>query len=282
MTTPAFMRLAKLSGSGKLLPAARHNLREIQAEWGAGGSINPARIELNFVLAGPKVASEVKRLADVRIAEAGLGKLRKDAVRTVEFVFSLPVGSTLDVRAYFSDCLEWVHGRFGGAVNVLSAVVHLDEAAPHCHVLLLPLVNGRMQGSEVMGNKRRLAEHQQTFHEAVARKHGFAAMPVRLSPQASASASKAVIRRLQQLNDPALKSSLWPAFKDAIEASPLTYAQTLGLDLPKPKQAPSRTFTAIMTSAGKGPKVEPFKPKPIGIAENDGDVESTESQLAEA
>ena len=266
MTSAAFMRLAKLSGAGKVLVAARHNLREIQAERGASASIDSARSQLNVVLTGPSSASEVEYLARMRMADAGIGKLRKDAVRAVEIVFSLPVATTLNARAYFSNCLEWVCGRFGGAVNVLSAVVHFDEAAPHCHVLLLPLLDGRMQGSAMVGNKRALAEHQQAFHEAVARKHGFTARPVRLSRQASAKVSLAVLQRLQQLNDPAQKSCIWAAIKDAIDASPQAFAQTLGLDVPEPKQAPTRTFTTIMTSAGKGPKEEPFSKKPIGFA----------------
>jgi hypothetical protein len=266
MTTAAFLRLAKLSGAGKLLVAARHNLREIQAERGGAGSIDPARTELNFVLAGPAVAGEVEHLARVRMADAGVGELRKDAVRALELLFSLPVATSLDAHAYFIDCLEWVRGRFGGTANVLSAVVHLDEAAPHCHVLLLPLLDGRMQGSDMVGDKRKLAGHQQAFHEAVARKHGFAARPARLGRQAAEAASRAVIQHLQRLNDPALKSALWPAFKDAIDAAPQTYAATLGVTLPEPKKRPMRSFTAIMTSPGRGPKVETSKSNPIGFA----------------
>jgi hypothetical protein len=266
MTTAAFLRLAKLSGPGKLLVAARHNLREIQAERGGAGSIDPARTELNLVLAGPDLASEVEHLARVRMADAGVGDLRRDAVRALEIVFSLPVATTLDAGAYFGDCLAWARGRFGGAANVLSAVVHLDEAAPHCHVLLLPLSDGRMQGSDMVGDKRKLAGHQQAFHEAVAIKHGFTARPARLSRQAIESASRAVVLQLQRLNDPALKSALWPAFKDAIDAAPQTFAHTLGVALPEPKKRPIRSFTAIMTSPGKGPKVEAVKPNPIGFA----------------
>jgi Plasmid recombination enzyme len=266
VSTASFLRLAKLSGAGKLLVAARHNLREIQAERGGAGSIDPARTQLNYVLVGPEVAGEVEQQARLRMAVAGVGELRKDAVRAVELLFSLPVASSVDARAYFTDCLGWVCGRFGGAANVLSAVVHLDEAAPHCHVLLLPLLGNRMQGSAMVGNKRALAGHQQAFHEAVAHSHGFATRPARMSRQATQSASRAVIQRLQNSNDPALKSALWPAIKDAIEAAPQAFAQTLGVRLPEPKKRPMRSFTAIMTSPGKGPKVERIAPKPIGFA----------------
>ena len=58
---------------------------------------------------------------------AGITKLRKDAVKAIEIVFSLPVEPNLDQRRYFEDCLSWAAGQFGGAGNVLAADVHLDE-----------------------------------------------------------------------------------------------------------------------------------------------------------
>src|SRR5207245_6185490 len=57
-----------------------------------------------------------------------------------------------------SDSLAWIEVYF--AVPVLSAVVHVDEAAPHMHVLLLPLLNGRMQGSDLVGSRSRLRAMQ--------------------------------------------------------------------------------------------------------------------------
>ena len=46
------------------------------------------------------------------------GKLRKDAVMAVEIVFSLPPGSGIDDRGYFSDCVNWAARNFGGFANV--------------------------------------------------------------------------------------------------------------------------------------------------------------------
>ena len=63
MSTAAFFRLKKLTGGGIIARAARHNRRVIQAEFGATGSIDPARTHLNETLIGPALADDVAHLA---------------------------------------------------------------------------------------------------------------------------------------------------------------------------------------------------------------------------
>ena len=108
-------------------------------------------MHLNNTLAGPDTANGVANLANTLMEQAKVGKLRKDAVRALEFVFSLPPGHQIDDGAYFRDCMAWVQSHYGGAV--LSADVHRDESALHMHLLLLPLEEGRMVGSRMMGNR---------------------------------------------------------------------------------------------------------------------------------
>ena len=55
-----------------LLTAARHNLREIQAELGSVGRIDPGRSATNAILAGPSDAAQVQALAVSLMAAAGL------------------------------------------------------------------------------------------------------------------------------------------------------------------------------------------------------------------
>ncbi|WP_368923885.1 plasmid recombination protein, partial [Comamonas aquatica] len=57
-----------------------------------------------------------------------------------------------DECAYFQAALDWMATEFGSA-NLLSAVVHKDESAQHMHVLIVPLVQGSMQGSDLLGGK---------------------------------------------------------------------------------------------------------------------------------
>lgn len=59
MSGTDFLRLKKLTGSGIVRQAARHNRRAIQAELGASGHIDPARSSQNETLAGPSTPEDV-------------------------------------------------------------------------------------------------------------------------------------------------------------------------------------------------------------------------------
>ena len=264
MSAAAFLRVKKLKGGGIVLTAARHNLREIQAELGAGGNIDLDRMRLNVVMHGPGDAADVAALAKTRMQAASVGKLRKDAVQAVELVFSLPPCTVVDTSRYFADCLAWAGARFG-ADNVLSAVAHHDEAAPHMHVLLLPLVGNKMAGSELVGNRRTLADMQAAFHSAVASQHGLHKAPKRLAGPSKDAAAQLVLQHLRATSDAVLRSAAWPTIRDAIERDPAPFIEALGLHLAA-QQKPTKTMAQIFTSKGKGPRRE--RPKPIGF---DGD-----------
>ena len=261
MSGAGVMRVKKLKGNGIIKAAARHNKREIQAELGAIGSIDPTRSHLNETLMGPDAADDVCQLAKTLMAAAGVGKLRKDAVMGLEFVFSLPHGHALDDRAYFTACAKWAGLAFGGAHNVLSADIHRDEAAPHCHVLLLPLIDGRMDGSNLLGGKQKLMALQKDFHASVASKFGLSKAPARLAGTTKQAGAKAVLQHLRDTANPILKDRGWPAYRDAIEAAPASFLLAYGLELATTEKK-LRTFTQIMTSKGKGPAKEP---NPIGF-----------------
>jgi len=260
VSATGFLRLKKLKGPGMIAAAARHNRRAIQAELGASDSIDPTRSRLNQTLQGPPNPADVALLAGQRLRDAGIGKLRKDAVRALEFVFSLPVGSGLDDQRYFAECAAWVGQSFGGPDNILSVDVHRDEAAPHCHVLLLPLIGGRMVGSDLMGNRQKLLEIQRDFHHAVAARHGLKKAPGRLIGASKRRAASAVLDHLKKASDSALRSAVWPSVRDAIESDPGPYMAALGITLELPKKK-LRTMTQIFTSKGRGGSTE----KPIGF-----------------
>ena len=252
----AVMRIAKLKGPRKVLEAARHNRRDIQRENGATASIDPQRMCLNEALYGRATAKEVAQHADQLMRAAGVGKLRKDAVMALEILFSLPAGHDLDERAFFNDCWQWAAGEFGGAQNVLSADLHRDEAAPHCHVLLVPLVNGKMVGSALVGGRAKLRAIQASFHAAVAARYGLRKAPARLIGAAKLAGSKAVLKRLEQAADAALRSAVWPIIRECIEGDPTPFVAALDVEIDSP-QKKLRTMAQVFTSKGKGKAFEP-------------------------
>lgn len=254
MSGAAFLRLKKLKGGGIVRRAARHNRRDIQSELGATGSIDPSRSHLNETLCGPPSSDEVANVAAERLRAIGATRIRKDAVVAIECVFSLHPGHELDDREFFLACLEWIGPNFGGSSNVLSADIHRDETAPHCHVLLSPILDGRMAGSDLMGGPKRLQALQRDFHDAVASRFGLRRPLARLRGPLREAAAREVIERLRSSADMALGSVVWPQVREAIERDPADFACALGVTI-QARPKPMRTMTQIFTSPGKGKQV---------------------------
>lgn len=274
MSGAAFMKLDKLKGNGIWLKAARHNKRTIQAELGGSSHIDATRSQLNIHLMGPPTPEEVAKLAKAKMTGSGVTKDRKNGVLGVELIFSLPTNHQQDVIAYFTACAHWAGETFGGLDNIVSADIHRDEAQDHAHVLLVPLIDGRLRGSDAVGNKRKLSELQTKFYKDVASKFGFSKPRTRLSDHSKTQIARQVLDKLRQ--DPAAKSSAWAVIRECVERDPLPYALALGIDIEagtNEKQA--KTMAQIFTSKGKGGSksnpiefATPLKPSRVSGPEN--------------
>lgn len=152
--------------------ALKHNLREIVADRGPYGNIDPCRMAYNYILHGSNTA--IAAMADaaqiVSTADTKGRKLRSDALWGIEVVFTALPRTDADLRSYFADCTKWAAEAFN--VPVLSSVVHLDQGAPHCHVLLVPLIDGKMNGGKVYGHWPKLVARLSSFYEAVGKRYG--------------------------------------------------------------------------------------------------------------
>lgn len=242
-----FVALKKLTGKGIVLVAAKHNLRKIQAEIGADGHIDHTRTGMNITLAGAATAAEVAAYAESLINDSGVGNLRRDAVRAIEIVVSLPTASTIDHVVFFSDTLAWVREFF--SVPVLSAVVHNDEAAQHCHVLLLPLVNGRMVGSDLVGNRKRLQAIQAGFYEQVGLRHGLTRPKAtrRLNSATRHKCASMAFAALVGNPDLLLRPDVENALLEMFGRNPEPLFSALGLTMPTTPTKPVKSFVEIMT-----------------------------------
>ena len=211
-----------------LLEAAKHNLREIQCELGAVGHIDPKRMMDNTIMAGPAAAIEVQAQADALLASVDTSKLKRDHVQAIEAVFSLPAGSSLDVGAYFAQCLAWL--RVALPLPVLSAVAHRDEAAPHAHILLLPVSDGKHIG----GAPLKLAElkrMRESFFQQVAGPAGLKRDCAKVRGNVKQWAVAAVLRECQSHGLPDGMGPLWPVLRAAIERDPTPAMKALCLDV---------------------------------------------------
>ena len=217
-----------------LLTAARHNLREIQAEHGSVGRIDPGRSATNAILAGPADAAQVQALAVALLAAAGLNPaaMRRDHVQALEFVFSLPPSSGVDPAAYFARCLAWLTGAL--PLPLLSAVTHADEVAPHLHVLLLPLADGVYAGGKPV-ERPKLLRLRESFFNVVAGPAGLHRESAKLRGEPKRWAVAAVLARCEAMGLPAANGPLWPVLVAAIERDPTAAVRALGIELSAPK-----------------------------------------------
>lgn len=237
-----------------LLEAARHNLREIQAEQGATGHIDPRRSRLNQVMAGPSTAADVQALAMALMVDAGVvvAGLRRDYSQAIEVLFSLPSDSAIEPGHYFAAALDWLKAAM--PLPVLSAVVHHDEAAVHLHVLLLPLMNGKHVGSSPI-ERAPLKRLREEFFSKVAGPAGLQRQAAKLRGTVKQWAVVAVMRECERQGLPAKNGRLWSVFAAAIERNPLTALNALGIDL-----------ESIRPGCNALPRVPAAKP--IGIEDN--------------
>lgn len=247
MTSGQFLRIKKLNGKAIVEVAARHNHREILAEIGYedGGHIDPERVALNRVLVGQGTAAKIAGDARALMDAAGVKPLKKTAVMALEIIVSLPSNSSIDKECFFNESVKWAAQYF--AVPIISAIVHNDEAAPHCHLLLLPLVGGRMVGSDLMGGPAKLNAMQTDFHARVGKPYGLTRQAPRKRHNATIRQSAInsafdVLESNSGLSADVLTALLVPHMGDP---EPLMIA--LGLPMPSETVRLKDTFVGIMT-----------------------------------
>lgn len=247
MAASHVLRMAKLKGSGKILAASRHNKRVIQAEKGADSHIDMSRSHLNYSLVGFDNPEAIADQANSLISEAGIVNLRKDAVMAIEVIFSLPANNNTDILGFFIDCCDWLPKHLGG--KVLSFDVHLDEACPHAHALVLPLVDNRMIGGKLIGYKGRLRSLQDSFHLLVGRNYGLTKPMRKLSGESKTKTANLVLNFLK--SDAIMKSSIYQLIRDDIVRNPEKYADYLNIEKATPNRK-TKDFASIMISKGRG------------------------------
>lgn len=215
-----FLKFQKIKkGNNSALIAARHNLRELPP----ARHIQTSRTELNSVLKGPDSAQGVGVLYRSILQHHEIHSRRKNAVDLIEAIVSLPTLAHDHEQRYFKAALHWTEQEFG-ADNVISATIHQDEGAPHLHLLIMPLVNGRMRGSEMVGSPSQLKNRNRRFFEAL---HPFFDHDNWLSKE---EVSHFCISHLHQHKDPMLQSQYAPECLELIKDNPYPiYRQIKGL-----------------------------------------------------
>lgn len=152
---------------GQAAAMARHALRESPTP-----NADPTKLAKNTVFGPNTVAGIMVALRDKLPADR-----RKNAVPCVEFLVSaspeaLRAMSRKDQDDYFTRAQAWIGDAFGGQDNIVSSVVHRDETTPHLQLLLVPLLDGKLNAKALIGNRTRMEERQTGFADRVGKPFG--------------------------------------------------------------------------------------------------------------
>lgn len=169
----AILRFEKRKG-GPTSALEKHHERK-KERYASNSDIDRERTHLNYHLVEPRLKyyGEIQSRIEKAQRENPKCKVRKDSVKfidtivtaTPEFLDGLPPEQ---VRRYFERALEFLQQEVG-AENIFSAVVHMDERNPHMHLCFVPLTkDNRLSAKEVMGNRNKLVEWQDKFHDHMA------------------------------------------------------------------------------------------------------------------
>ena len=172
----AIMRVQKIGGASDVAGSQIHNRREREHS-NTNPDIDRQRSKNNYALV--QSAKSFNQLIDQRLKDGYKGSraIRKDAVRMCEALFTSDNDffnslSAVEQKEFFTSCYEWACQRWG-AVNIISAVVHLDERTPHMHLDFVPLTeDGRLSAKVVLGGRKELQMLQDDFFERVGKSYG--------------------------------------------------------------------------------------------------------------
>lgn len=233
-----------------LLPALRHNKREIVAELDGFHGIDPALVRYNVNMTGNSAAE-----AFTRYTESRPEKERKNEATAIEIIFDLPFNMAISPDDYFKLCRDFsvtmTEHRWG---YLLSFDVHKDEAKPHAHALIIPLDNaGKLRGSAWKGNRNDMAFMREMFRREVCE-------PAGVLPDFTTNEKKALARlALKTLATPEHASvnrhPLYDLFKESVRRDPVTACLKLGIDIEQVRASrvkKERSFVDIARSRGKG------------------------------
>lgn len=169
----AILRFEKRKG-GPASALEKHHERK-KPQYASNPDIDTEKSAENYHLIEPqhKYYGEIQLRIEQAQRENPKCKVRKDSVKFIdtivtaspEFLAELSPEST---RQYFEHALDFLKEEVDEE-NIFSAVVHMDERNPHMHLCFVPLTKDkRLSAKEVMGDRNKLIEWQDKFHDHMA------------------------------------------------------------------------------------------------------------------
>jgi len=159
------LRFKKDKG-GAIAGCERHNERKKEA-YKSNPDIDMNKSKENYHIIHAPQYTYSRKIIEL-IKEYGC-KTRKDSVKLVEtlitaspeFMNRLSKG---EQREYFERAVKFMKDEIGED-RIISAVVHMDEATPHMHLVFCPInKDGKLSAKSILGNQKSLSEWQTRYY----------------------------------------------------------------------------------------------------------------------
>ena len=241
-----FANTLRLSGHTKTLDLAqKHNLRKIANEIGDYGTIDSNRTHHNVELVGlPGESYEDAALNELRNAGLQLDHYsyrKRNRGYAVELVFSVTSGHHCDFNAMYSDSLNWLRSYYPEC-PIIHAIIHHDEDTPHMHVIVIPLINGKLQADEIRGYKGVSRKRNISLFEYLDKRYELT-FPIYLKGAEKKAGSTLAISQYQRLSRKEVKSILEQPIIQSIQSRPEPYLYALGISYADVLNSMKRTPT---------------------------------------
>jgi hypothetical protein len=165
----AVCRVAKVKGAGSISGKSDHNYRQ-----GHVPNADPERRHLNheYVLNYETLAKAI----DARIKNAGISRVRKDAVKGMEFILTASPDAfkrdqagqvTDDYRksTWLQENLKFMKDQYGP--NLVAFTLHQDEKTPHIHAIVVPITDDKRLSAKELFNPKTLRQLQTDYAAAM-------------------------------------------------------------------------------------------------------------------
>lgn len=137
-----------------------HNQRERESK--TNPDINKEKSHLNYDLHNQKNINYNKKVDEIIKKNVITNrKIRKDAVRMCNFIVTSDKSffenlSQKEQDQFFKKSYEFFKDRYGED-KIVSAMIHLDEATPHMHLSLVPVIENKLSAKRLFNRKELLA-----------------------------------------------------------------------------------------------------------------------------
>ena len=142
-------KLTRAQVNGK----ATHNDRKAKCH--TNKDIDPTRTHLNYYIKKNNL-TYTKEFDKLRKEQNLAGHLRENSIIMCQMIFTSDqeffdrIGEQ-ETKRYFDECYKFIcNYKKLGEKNIISAVVHLDEGAPHLHLMFVPVVHTKdKEGNDI-------------------------------------------------------------------------------------------------------------------------------------